>query len=84
VAYVSVPVGKGRPIVQVISGGTSSGLEKRLIGLLAYPLLNKSRLPLREVCPHGEIGLRQKNRRTIIHPVGLEEKANHPSYKQRL
>jgi hypothetical protein len=35
VAHVGVSVGKGRPIVQVISGGTSSGLEKSLIGLLA-------------------------------------------------
>jgi hypothetical protein len=34
-AYVSVPVGKGRPIVQVISGGSFSGLEESLIGLLA-------------------------------------------------
>jgi hypothetical protein len=35
VAYVSVPVGKRRPIVQVISGGRFSGLEESLIGLLA-------------------------------------------------
>jgi hypothetical protein len=35
VAYVSVPVGKRRPVVQVISGGSFSGLEESLIGLLA-------------------------------------------------
>jgi hypothetical protein len=34
VAHVGVAVGKGRPIVQVISGGTSSGIEESLIGLL--------------------------------------------------
>jgi hypothetical protein len=84
VAHVGVPVGKGRSIVQVISGGTFSGLKEGLVGLLASPLFNKGRFPLGEIRPHGEIGLRKKNRRTIIHPVGLEEKANHPSYKQRL
>ena len=81
VADVGVPVSKGRPIVQVISGGTFSGLKEGLVGLLASPLFNQGRFPLREVRPHREIGLRQKNRRTIIHPVGLEEKANHPSHK---
>jgi hypothetical protein len=35
VAYVSVPVGKGRTIVQVVSEGSFSGLEESLIGLLA-------------------------------------------------
>jgi hypothetical protein len=34
-AHVGVAVGKGRPIVQVISGGSFSGLEESLIGLLA-------------------------------------------------
>jgi hypothetical protein len=34
-AHMSVPVGKGWPIVQVISGGSFSGLEESLIGLLA-------------------------------------------------
>jgi hypothetical protein len=84
VAHMGVAVGKGRPIVKMIGGGTSSGLEESLIGLMACPLHNKGRLPLGEICPHGEIGLRQKNRRTIIHPVGLGEKANHPSHKQWL
>jgi hypothetical protein len=83
-AHVSVAVGKGRPIVQVVSRGAFSGLEEGLVGLLTSPLFNKGRFPLGEIRPHGEIGLRKKNRRTIIHPVGLEEKANHPSYKQRL
>jgi hypothetical protein len=58
VTHVGVPVGKGRPIVQVVSGGVFSGLEESLIGLLACPLLNKGRLPLGEVRPHKEIGLR--------------------------
>jgi len=78
---MGVPVGKGRPVVQVICGGTFSGLMKSLIGLLSCPLLNKGRFPLGEICPHREIGLRKKNRRTIIHPVGLGEKRNHPSAK---
>jgi hypothetical protein len=67
--------------VQVISGGSFSGLEESLIGRLVCPLLNKGGLSLREIRPHREIGLRQKNRRTIIHPVGLGEKRNHPSAK---
>jgi hypothetical protein len=35
VAHVGVAIGKGWTIVQVISGGSFSGLEESLIGLLA-------------------------------------------------
>jgi hypothetical protein len=57
-AHVGVAVSKWRSVVQVVSGGAISGLEESLVGLMACPLLNKGRFPLREVCPHGEIGLR--------------------------
>jgi hypothetical protein len=78
---MGVAVRKGRSIVQVVGGGITSGLQEGFIGLLMCPLFDEGRLPLGEVRPHGKIGLREKNRRTIIHPIGLEEKGNAPSAK---
>ncbi len=56
-ANVDVAIAVGRSVVEDIAGPSPSSLPHQPVDIELVPLLNDSRLTLRKVRPHGEVGL---------------------------